>query len=244
MKLTIKHYYDFGRSRHPEHLDNAQSWDHLRLDEKDADNIFSIPASRQQWQDKCLTRGAWQGHAQAIGRLLQSGFRRVNSYGVGAAELECCLKHQYPSVFLQCSDYTPESLQRLREVFPEADEIICFDMFKDTWVDGNACLHLFYRIDTIFDDAQWRAVFARTHAAGIQHILFVPCEFLTWRRLIRQKIKYALYYLLKKPLAFAGYIRTREQLLALFAPYYRLEQSVPVGALTGFLLTHNKAGVQ
>lgn len=243
MKLTIKHFYDFqdfaNNLNNIRGSLNSTSWDVLRLNNPASDNIFAIPETSPLWQERILASSVLERRAKAISDLMQGRFSRLNSYGVGAAGLEFLIKRQTPHIFLQCSDYAPKTIERLRKVFREADRIIQFDILKDRWInDGSACLYLFHRIDTELDDREWRMIFGRASSAGIQYILFVPSEFLTFRRFIRQKIKLFSYSVLREKITFTGYLRTREQFKTFFYKNYEIEQAYPIGDLQGLLLKH------
>ncbi len=240
MKVTVRHYYDFrGLSQGiGQSLDNADSWDTLRLQDGTADNVFAIPSSREAWERRCYMQSFLESHAQAIVRFVRGRFTRINSYGVGTGILEFFIKKQLPEIFLQCSDYTVRSIDRLRQVFMEADEIIQFDMLNDAWNnDGLGTLYLFYRMDTCFDDDQWRTILANMCKHGVTNILFVPSEFLTFQRFLIQKLKYYFYKFFGKRIIFAGYLRTRSQFFDLLTLHYSIEQHLTIGNLTGFLLT-------
>jgi len=239
LKVTIKHYFDFsGIAPVQEHVHSAQAWEDLRL-EGAPSNIFAIPGERRQWQERCHQEPFVEAQARDIAGIIRGRFTRVNSYGAGPAFLEFFIKQQCPDIFLQCSDYTAKSMERLRRVFTEADEVVAFDMLNDPWqnADGST-LHLLYRVDTVLDNRQWRSLFDRMRLAGIRHVLFLPCEFLTARRWLGQVVKRRLWPLLGKKVAFAGYLRTKAQFLDLFSRAYTIEREVELaGGIKGFLLT-------
>ena len=240
LKVTIKHYFDFGGISRtvdgPVH--SAQAWDALRL-ESAPSNIFAIPPGRQEWLKRCHEEAFVEEQARGIAEIIRGRFTRVNSYGAGPGFLEFFIKQQCPDVFLQCSDYTVKSMERLRRVFTEADEIATFDMLKDPWQNTDkGTLHLLYRVDTVLDNDQWRAVFKKMRSAGIRDVLFLPCEFLTARRWLGQILKRRLWPLLGKKVAFAGYLRTKAQFLDFFRGAYTVEREVELaGRMRGFLLT-------
>ena len=244
MKITIKHYYDFRAINHQKKfdLDNAKAWDFLRLETIKNNNAFAIAESSDRLEQESLSNSSLNRQADTIIDLVKERhFTRINSYGVGAGQLEFLLKRKSPNIFLQCSDYAPRSMERLREVFKEAEEVIVFDMLKDSWVnDGEKCLYLFYRIDTAFNDYQWRMIFKKIMNARIEHILFVPCEFLTLKRFITQEIKYVLGKSLNRKISFAGYLRTKQQIKSLFSSCYDIEDTEGIGELKGFLLKLKK----
>ncbi len=239
MKLTIKHYYDFGY--HSKGLEgtllNPVSWDHLRVGQNDSDNVFALPPDRSMWQERCLANQALHQRAEAIVHILKGNYHRVHSYGVGCACLEFLLKVKNSDLFLQCSDFTPLTVNRLKIIFLEADEITQFDMFKDNWKNTeNDCIHLLYRVDTEFDDAQWSTVFEKMKKAGIKNILFIPDGFLNLRRMMTEKIKYIADQWRGKKMTFAGYLRTEDQFKFLFNKFYQIKSVENIGDLKGFLL--------
>jgi len=239
-KVTIKHYFDFSKiaGTVQGHVHSAQAWDDLRLQEG-ASNIFAIPAERQEWQERAGRESLIQAQAKDIADIIRGRFKRANSYGAGPAFLEYFIKQQCPDIFLHCSDYTAKSIERLRRVFTEADEVVTFDMFNDPWRNADeGTLHLLYRVDTVLDDAQWRSLFGRMRLAGTRHVLFVPCEFLTARRWLGQMVKRGLWPLLGKRLSFAGYLRTKARFMDMFLGAYTVEREVELaGGVKGFLLT-------
>ncbi len=239
-KVTIKHYFDFGGISQTVdgHVHSAQAWDALRLESAQS-NIFAIPPERQEWLKRCHEELFVEEQARGIAGIIRGRFTRVNSYGAGPGFLEFFIKQQCPDIFLQCSDYTVKSMERLRRVFAEADEIMTFDMLNGSWQNTDkGTLHLLYRVDTALDNDQWRSVFEKMRSAGIMHVLFLPCEFLMIRRWLGQIIKHRLWPLLGKRISFAGYLRTKAQFLDLFSGAYHVERELGLaGGMRGFLLT-------
>ena len=238
MKITLKHYYDFGRRLNKD-LDFSRKqefWDALRIRD-DEENIFSIPNDSFLWEQKCLNNKILDIQSDAIIQMLGSKYRRINSYGVGCAGLEYLIKRKNPQLFLWCSDFAPQAIERLKRNFKEADAIVPFNMLEGQWVHPDSgCAHLFYRVDTEFDDRQWEAIFRKMSQAGLDDILFIPSEILTIKGLFREQVKYFLVKFARHPLTFVGYRRTEEQLKALFYEYYQVEYVRPVGSLKGFFL--------
>lgn len=238
MRLTIKHYYCFGANSQVvgERLINRNSWDQLRVSANDSQCVFVLPKDRALWEERCQRDSLLQKRAEAIGRILGSGFDRIHSYGVGCAYLEFLIKKNNPAISIRCSDYTPQAIERLRVFFPEA-EVICFNMLEDSWQNINSrCLHLLYRVDTELSDKEWMDVFEKMSRAGVQQVLFVPSEFLTLKSLLTQKIKYGISRLLGRRMAWAGYLRTYDQFKALIDPFYRIKDVKNIGEIKGFLL--------
>lgn len=238
MRLTIKHYYYFGANSEVigERLVNRNSWDQLRVHGDDPQCAFVLPKDHALWEERCQRDNLLQKRAEAIGRILGSGFDRIHSYGVGCAYLEFLIKKNNPAISIRCSDYTPQAIERLKILFPEA-EVICFNMLEDSWQNFNSrCLHLFHRVDPELSNKEWLSVFEKMSRAGVQHVLFVPSEFLTLKRIIIQKIKYVIFRLLGRKMTWAGYLRNYDQFKALIEPFYTIKDIKNIGDLKGFLL--------
>jgi hypothetical protein len=240
LRVTIKHYFDFKGISNAvdEHVHSAQAWDALWLEPAES-AIFAFPQERKEWLKRCQEEPFAKDRAVDIARVVKGDFKRVNSYASGPGYMEFFLKRECPDVFLQCSDYAPKSVERLRQVFTEADEVIQFDLANGGCSQTNdQTLHLLFRTDTILDNEQWHGVFQRMHSKGAKHVLFIPWEFLTVGRWLRQKIKFVLWPLLGRKLTFAGFVRSRAQLIELFSTYYAIEKEIDIaGNLKGFLLT-------
>lgn len=237
MRFTVKHFYDFQNAVDAQEDLNPACWDALRLNNSADDNMFGIPTSSAIWRERILANLILQERVKAILNLMQGRFSRLNSYGIGSGGIEFLIKREAPHIFVEGSDCAPKTVERLRGLFKEADRIIQFNILNDEWVnDGPCCLYLFHRIDTEFDDQQWRIIFEKIWRTGIEYILFIPSEFLTFGRLVRQKIKLLLYMVLGRRLTFAGYLRTKEQFFSFFFGKYKVEQVCKIGDLEGLFL--------
>lgn len=127
MRLTIKHFYDFHNAVDREGDLNPSSWDALRLDNSASDNVFAIPASAGIWRDRILANATLHKRVEAILDLIAGRFSQLYSYGIGTAGLEFLIKKMAPHIFLECSDYAPKTVERLKGFFKEADKIVQFD---------------------------------------------------------------------------------------------------------------------
>src|ERR1700684_2635311 len=116
-----------------------------------------------------------------------------------------------PTIRLTVSEYNDESVARLKKVFPEGNpkkvDVTTYDWKQDAQAGEH--LVLVYRLDPHLTDAQWRAVFERLHAAGVQHVLFIVANFLTIRYLLRERTNSFRGWRLGIRTSFAGHVRTR-----------------------------------
>jgi hypothetical protein len=178
MRITVPHYFDFGTDRElvGEDLVRPEAWDALRTQ---TEGPFALPATRAAWERVADERPEIRDRARAIDRLAeQRGARRIASYGVGGASLECWLHRFSPARELIVTEYAPATVGRLAQVFPEAD-VRRHDLFVDP--PAEADLHLFHRIDTEFSNAQWRQIFQSFREVPV---LLVASEVATRERIL------------------------------------------------------------
>ena len=129
--LTIRHVFDFGPDRElvGDDLIRADRWDALRTQTCGA---FAIASSRAELAEVADSRPELDARARAIAKVART--RRAESlasYGVGGAVLELCLMRAGSGrLRLTLSDYAPETVTRLRQLFPEA-EVQRFDLTRD-----------------------------------------------------------------------------------------------------------------
>jgi hypothetical protein len=197
--LTVRHVFDFGDQRAlvGDDLVRPESWDALRTQ---TDGPFALPAQRAGWEQAALEQPDLVQRSAAIGAWLEGAeASRVASYGVGAAFVEYLLWRERPGLQLTLSDYTPAAVQRLAELFPEAD-VRRFDLVADAPLPAD--VQLFHRIDTELTNADWRRVFSRFSAT---RILVVATEVAGLRRMsweLRQRFS-------RTATSQAGWLRNR-----------------------------------
>jgi hypothetical protein len=202
----MRHHFDFGPDRVVvgEDLVRPEAWDALRTR---TDGAFSVAASREELERTADGRPEIGERARAIERWLEQ--RDVNtlaSYGVGGGVLETWLLRLAPERPLALTDYGPETVERLRGLFPEA-EVVQHDLLRDAPLDAKA--HLFHRVDTELTDEQWREVLRRF---ADKTILVVATEVATASRLARE----LLLRTRNRRLTRAGWLRTRGSFEALW----------------------------
>jgi len=210
MKLIVKHYYCFGKKAENvgRNLLISSSWDTIRLDE-DESTPFSIPSNRNKWIEKCKNHTIMVERGKAIANFLKikrKNFKKVISFGFGAGFMEYNLKANYPEIQISCSDFAPKAL------------------------------YILHRLDADFNNKQWDKIFCKMNQTGIENILFVPCDISKIGFLLKSKLGYFSQVLQGNKMSFAGYLRNRNQLVALFDNYYKLQEEFPIHDLTGFLL--------
>lgn len=224
MRVTLKHRFDFGRDRElvGDDLRRPEAWDALRTRTTGA---FGLPDDRADWERmadehvEIAERARWI-HAWSREHEASS----LASYGVGAAVLELWLARTDPDLDLVVTEYASATVERLLGLFPEAS-VLEHDLLHDPPVAAD--VHLFHRIDTEFDNGDWKAVFGRF---ADQRVLF-----LTQPASGRQ-----LFAELRKGLADrrateAGFVRNRAALEALWSETHAAT-AAPVGDLVAWAL--------
>ena len=238
--MKYYHYFDDLNQEVGNYLNTPEGWDVLREKGKGINSYFFIPEEREAWQQKALADQELTLRARSIVDFIKDKFQSLHSVGVGNAHLEYLLKLYNPAMKLTCSDFAPKGIERLKQVFKEANRVFAFDMFKRDWRDVNGeDLYLFYRVDTVFDDNQWADVLAKMSQAGIKNILFIPSEILTLPRILKLKIKYFIFALLRKRVTFSGFVRTQKRFITLLSGSYQVKQILRFHDLTGFLISLN-----
>jgi hypothetical protein len=226
----MRHHFDFGSDRAlvGEDLVRPDAWDALRTRTEGA---FSVAASREELERTADGRPEIGERARAIERWLQQrDVNAVASYGVGGGVLEAWLLRLRPERRLALTDYGPETVARLRGLFPEA-EVVRHDLLRDAPLDAE--VHLFHRVDTELTDEEWRQVLRRF---ADQTILVVATEIATAPRLARELLLRAR----NRHLTRAGWLRTRGSFESLWSETHD-SQPLRLHDLDGWVLTPRAA---
>lgn len=206
MRITIRHHFDFGADRAVvgDDLVRAESWDALRMRTSGA---FAVASSRKELEREARARPELGERAKAINRWLEEqGAATVASYGVGGGVLEWWLDQLRPERRLLLADYAPETIERLRDLFPAA-EVHRHDLLADPPLPAD--VHVFHRVDTELTDDEWHAALRRFAS---ERVLVVATEVATPRRLVQE----VLLRLRSRSLTRAGWLRTRGAFEALW----------------------------
>jgi hypothetical protein len=215
VKLTIRHYYDFGADRVVvgDDLLNPDAWDGLRTKTSGA---FALPATRDEFVRAAEARRELEARARAIDAWLDAQrVRRLASYGVGGAQLEFWLHRLRPERELIVTDYGEATLDRLVAVFPEV-QARYHDLRRDEPLAAD--MHLFHRIDTELTNPEWRDVFRRF---GSVQVLVVATHVLDPWHLVLELAQRPLMKV--RHASSAGFSRTRAAFEALWRPTHSSE---------------------
>ena len=237
LRLTVRHhaYFVGGELGQLRGLTSPAAWDALRLG-TGSESPYALPEDRLIWVRRASEDEALVDRAKQIAEIARAeGVRRVMSVGVGCGWVEYNLKRLMPELHLTCTDFAEGTVERLRSLFVECDEIAVFDMIGARW-PSTVDLVLMHRVDTELDNVQWQGVFSAIHSAGVERVLFLPAGLLTWRALVGEMAKRLAGRLDRRPMVFAGYLRSWGTFRSLWADHYVMERRLHGGGLTGCLL--------
>jgi hypothetical protein len=250
--FTMRHYQIFGETASKmknNELASVESWNVLRREHPH----FSVPTSREEWlyvseanvkkdgQDSLFVERA----KDAIKLLRRENVKKIFSVGVGGAGLEYQIKKNMPEVNLVCSEYSMDNVELLKKVFIESDNVVKFDVLKDSWLEvkekylKNNGICLIYRIDASFSDDEWFKIFKDIHSAGIEKILLIPTGMLTILSIFNRKWREIKWFFKRTPVLFSGHIRTKKQFEKFWKGFYNHEDLF-LGGFKGFLLKIKK----
>jgi hypothetical protein len=195
------------------------AWDALRTNPDRSS--FAIPLDRAEWRGRC-TNAVFADRGAEIERLArQLGVSGITSFGVGTACVEYNIHRANPDLPLYLSDYSMETVGRLRVVFPEAASIEVVDLLRNEPKTVVGTLTMLHRIDTEFTNHDFRRVFMRLHANGHRLILLIPTTFLTLREFSAEMARRMLSRTGRRRATWTGYVRTRPVFGDLWSNLYR-----------------------
>jgi hypothetical protein len=147
-----------------------------------------------------------------------------------------------PNLRLHISDFAPKTVERLRTYFGAGAQISQFDLKLGDFATMAGGTVLLNKVDFELSDAEWRTTARRMAAAEIKRILFIPCEILGWKRALVESV-----HRLQRRLAvgncpiFAGYVRNRHALEALFQGAFRRTRVLPLDSVELWVLERLEA---
>jgi hypothetical protein len=163
-------------------LDGATAWDILRTSETDP--TFAIPTTREMWESRCARDFLVERGAAIASLANRVGARAIVGYGVGSGCVEYQIHKSSPDLALYLSDFAPETVARLRRVFPDSATVSVVDLLRDDLSAIPGAMTLLHRVDAQFTDDELRQIFGRLRAGGHHLILVVPDLYLTARELV------------------------------------------------------------
>lgn len=215
--MKIKHYYFFEdvQTKMSGRKINAQNWDILRCDEKKSP--FAIERTVEEYEENCRKSVEYEKAADILCKLIVSyGDGKLVSMGCGKGILEWHIKKKLPDLNIECTDYTEKSVKLLRNVFTECNNISVFDMLNGDYGKWKGATVLIYRVSTEFTSKEWKTIFDKMYHAGIESIIFVPAELLTFKTMFGEKTRKLINFLKGNPTTFCGWMYSKSEFLKMF----------------------------
>jgi len=160
--MKARHYYYFGhdlQSRMQSKCLDSTNWDMVRTNESSP--LFSFEKTIDEYNQNCLQSTPYRTVAMLMCELLDEiKCQKLVSIGVGKGILEWNIKQLRPDIFVECADYTPESIRLLSKLFVNVDNTFIFDMLNDDYsnINNDSCL-IPYRVSTEFSFNEWCDIF-------------------------------------------------------------------------------------
>jgi len=212
--MKIKHYSLF------EHIkSNNIEWNNLR-DDKSEDSYF-IPFNKESYIES-IKNFDFNYYVQDIINYCQkNGLTRVISIGSGKCGLEFHLKCK-SNLSIIVTD-TSDSIIRIKQ-YNIFDDAFKFDIINsDININLNeSTLVLLSRIDTEFDDVNFKLLFEVLKSKNSKHICLIPANQLTLR-IIYAEFKVLIISILKRrKRVFCGYSRTTSEFIKAWSKHFEI----------------------
>ncbi|MBQ1171797.1 MAG: hypothetical protein IIX48_04260 [Lachnospiraceae bacterium] len=227
--MRCKHYFYFDSLIYPINKSDVidqNTWNQLRVDTND--NPFALEDTKEQYEENCVSKknSAYATCADYLCMLFEKyHICNVVSLGVGKGILEWHLKNKRPQMQLTATDYTKDSLDKLKKVSGICDDYFLFDFKTGDYslLKQYDCLVL-YRLSTELDFEMWKQTFEKMSENEIKQIVFVPTELLTFKMLLREKRGHITRILRRKKDMFCGWMYSEKEFKTMWSDYYYIEQ--------------------
>lgn len=217
--MRIKHYYCFEKEAwkkmHSNKL-NMENWDVLRTYETKGE--FSIERTIDDYISNCERKNDYKETAKIISNIIKRNkWKNAVSMGAGKCILEYHIKKLLPELNIECTDYTQKSLALVEKVFINCNGFFNFDMLYDDYnILKEKNVIIMNRVSTEFTRRQWKEIFQNMYNAGIQNIIFIPTEIMTFRMAIEEMWRYLINIIHRRKNIFCGWMYSRREYLSFF----------------------------
>jgi len=222
---------------------NMHNWEILRNNVMD--DPFSLEKNIESYERSCESQKDNYAIAKIIVNHILETERENNklvSLGVGKGSLEYLIKKLCPALYVECTDYTADALEKLKRVSIQMDNIHTFDMLNDSYASlGKDSTFLLFRVSTEFDVNQWNMIFNKMYFDEIENIIFVPTELATNDIIVKEKMRYIKNMIRLRKNMFCGWLYSEEEFLKMFkgqnpSPLYDIEKRIPYNDTAIFFL--------
>ncbi len=219
--MKAKHYYLFSDEITDKMSGtslNEENWDYLR--KADNKSVFSLEEDIENYERNCEGRDSYIETASIISEYLNtkedfSG--KIVSLGVGKGILEYHIKKILPNVYIECTDYTKDAIEKLKKVFIKADKCSVFDMLNGDYAGFcKESIIIMHRVSTEFNRKQWNAIFFKLFKAGIKNIIFIPTEIASLKIMVQEKKNYLKNRIKRRRQIFCGWLYSESEFISFF----------------------------
>lgn len=213
--MKVKHYATIKTDLGSDKLDK-EAWERLRMDT--SESAYCIEDSVDLYEQNCKKYSIYCNSAKTICKILkQNNCRHIITVGTGKGILEWYIKKYMPDLYVECTDYAEETIDKLKKVFADCDDLHAFDMLEGDYGSFNKeAFVIFFRVSTELNYKQWRQCFKKMHDAGIRNIIFVPDEIASVSVAKREITTHMKNRLKKKKDTFCGWIYSADEYRKLF----------------------------
>ena len=229
--MRCKHYYYFGKKTgsifKADELGNKldkKKWDILRVSSDISS--FAIEDTQEEYERNCMLSTEYVEMAQVIASKINKDARIV-SIGIGKGILEWNIKKIYPSIVMDCADYTKKSLEKLSKVWTNHDNLFVFDMIRDEWSSMSGYDEVILcRLSTEFDRDTWKKIFQYMYESGIEKVVFIPTEIADIRHMIKESMKHIINRCVGRKDTFCGWLNDYSEMLRFFEKFYDIVEEI------------------
>lgn len=245
--LIQKHYYVFEdniQNKFDGEQLNKNNWDLLRMD--DNPSPFSIENSIDDYEKNCNKYEKYKEIASIILSNIEKD-DSIISLGSGKAILEYHIKKQDPSIHIECTDYTVDSIERLKKVFVSLDSSYTFDILSGDYSKlNNDSIILLNRISTEFTREQWYGIFSNLYANDFKKIIFIPTGLDTALTMLHEKFLHFRNKIIGKKDIFCGWLYSEKEFIKMFSRgsnnnLYNISLRVPIDESAIYFLEINSS---
>lgn len=211
--MKISHYAIMESHHH-----RSVHWDELRDDASKP--AYYIPFTKEDYIVSIKSHLESTHYAEIIKYCKNNNIKTIISLGAGRCILEYAIKTK-SDLKVIVSD-TSKSIDRIKS-FNIFDDAIKTDyLHKDEIQADDTTMILLSRIDTEFDDENFRNLFQKLASNNIKHICFIPAELLDLKIFLAEMKTLLQSFILHKKKVFCGYARTKNEFYRSWKDYYHL----------------------
>jgi len=210
--MKINHYSIFSELS----TDNID-WNHLR--DSDSESFYYIPFDKDDYLN-LINNLDFDFYLNIIKKYCNEyNIDKIVSIGAGRCGLEYYLKSKTDLKVIVTD--TTDSILRIKSfnIFDDALQINLLEDSSDLLVDSNTLI-LLSRIDTEFDDNNFKKLFDLLSIKDVKHISLIPAELLSFKILIVELKILLISKLKNKKRLYCGFARSKSEFRKAWEMFY------------------------